>query len=50
MKAGTLMIQYQALDAKNLVNFFRIIIHNPLLGERDMDFVVEELERLGHDL
>ncbi|GFN94774.1 cysteine sulfinic acid decarboxylase-like [Plakobranchus ocellatus] len=50
VKAGNLMIQYQPLSTKGFVNFFRIIILNPLCGPRDMDFVIEEFERLGKDL
>ncbi|RUS79759.1 hypothetical protein EGW08_012475 [Elysia chlorotica] len=50
MKAGTLMIQYQALSDKNWVNFYRIIMLNRHLTHRDLDFVLEEFERLGHDL
>ena len=47
MKEGSMMIGYQPLSPKKLVNFFRIIIHNPLCDFSDMDFVVSEIQRLG---
>ncbi|KAK3790045.1 hypothetical protein RRG08_040965 [Elysia crispata] len=50
MKAGTLMIQYQALSTKGYANFFRVVIVNQHVNYSDMDFVIEEFERLGHDL
>ena len=50
MEAGTMMIGYQPLSTKKLVNFFRIIIHNPLCDFSDMDFVVREIDRLGNDI
>ncbi|GFN94772.1 glutamate decarboxylase protein [Plakobranchus ocellatus] len=49
-RTGSLLIQYQPMSNKGFVNFFRAIIHNPLCRPRDMDFIVEEIERLGHDL
>ena len=48
MFAGNLMISYQPLD--NLPNFFRSIISNQAMGEEDIDFMLEELDRLGIDL
>ena len=50
MKAGTMMVQYQSLTPKGFVNFYRVIVLNPLLGHQDMDYIVEEFDRLGHDL
>ena len=50
MKEGTIMIGYQPLSPKKLVNFFRIIIHNPLCDFSDMDFVVSEIQRLGSSI
>ena len=50
MMEGTMMIGYQPLTSKNYVNFFRIIIGNPLCDAGDMDFVVSEIERLGQDI
>ncbi|XP_025081278.1 cysteine sulfinic acid decarboxylase-like isoform X2 [Pomacea canaliculata] len=46
---GTMLIGYQPLSSKNLVNFFRIVILNPLCDFCDMDFVVSEIDRLGKD-
>lgn len=50
MTEGTIMIGYQPLDSLGFVNFFRIIICNPDLTHRDMDFVLAEINRLGKDL
>ncbi|KAL5009445.1 hypothetical protein ScPMuIL_011750 [Solemya velum] len=47
---GTMMIGYTPLSAKGLVNFFRIIVGNPLTTHEEMDFVLEEIHRLGKDL
>ena len=32
------------------VNFFRMIVSNLEIVPKDMDFVVDEIERLGKDL
>ncbi|KAI1289556.1 Glutamate decarboxylase [Halotydeus destructor] len=48
MDAGTLMISYQPLG--DIPNFFRNIVSNAGVQEKDMDFIVTELDRLGHDL
>ena len=48
MQAGTLMISYQPLG--HFPNFFRNIVSNPGAQYKDMDFLVAELDRLGHDL
>ena len=48
MYAGNLMISYQPLDDKP--NFFRSIISNQACSEDDIDFMLEELDRLGIDL
>ena len=62
MYAGNLMIGYQPLDDKP--NFFRsiisnqvfsislekVIISNQACNEEDIDFMLEELDRLGIDL
>ncbi|RWS21761.1 glutamate decarboxylase-like protein, partial [Leptotrombidium deliense] len=48
MNSGTLMISYQPLGDKP--NFFRNIISNPGVKEKDVDFLLAELDRLGHDL
>uniref|UniRef100_A0A3Q3JJR6 Cysteine sulfinic acid decarboxylase n=1 Tax=Monopterus albus TaxID=43700 RepID=A0A3Q3JJR6_MONAL len=48
MKQGTLMVSYQPLG--NKVNFFRLTVLSPLLSQKDMDFFLNEIERLGNDL
>lgn len=48
MMAGTLMVSYQPLG--NKPNFFRSILSNPATREEDIDFMLEEMERLGKDL
>ena len=46
--AGTMMIGYQPL--KDHVNFFRMIVISSAVTHADMDFVLDEIERLGKDL
>lgn len=48
MSTGTLMIGYQPQG--QLPNFFRSIVSNQAVTEEDIDFLVEELDRLGNDL
>ena len=48
MNEGTLMISYQPLG--ELPNFFRNIISNSGVQKKDVDFLLDELDRLGHDL
>ena len=48
MIAGTLMVSYQPLGDKP--NFFRSIISNSATREEDIDFMLEEMDRLGQDL
>lgn len=48
---GSLMIGYQPLPHKNLKNFFRMVIPAlPMPTKEDMEFVVDEIDRLGKDL
>lgn len=47
-KAGTMLIGYQPLGTK--VNFFRIVLVNSAVTHEDLDFVLDEIERLGKDL
>ena len=49
-EAGSMMIGFNPLEFKGYVNFFRIIISNPLTTENDLDFVLDEMERLGKDM
>lgn len=48
MEFGTTMVSYQPLGDK--VNFFRMVISNPAATHQDIDFLIEEIERLGQDL
>ncbi|XP_047187196.1 cysteine sulfinic acid decarboxylase isoform X4 [Scophthalmus maximus] len=48
VKQGTMMVGYQPLG--NRVNFFRVIVFSPLVSQKDMDFFLDEIERLGNDL
>ena len=51
MSSGSLMIGYQPLTCKNLPNFFRLSLTCiPPATMEDMDFIVDEIERLGKDL
>ncbi|GCC34504.1 hypothetical protein chiPu_0012978 [Chiloscyllium punctatum] len=48
MSFGTTMVSYQPQGDK--VNFFRMVISNPAATQEDIDFLIEEIERLGQDL
>lgn len=48
VKSGTMMVGYQPLGDQ--VNFFRVVIFSPLVTQRDVDFFLDEIERLGNDL
>ncbi|XP_035244491.1 acidic amino acid decarboxylase GADL1-like [Anguilla anguilla] len=48
MKKGSMMIGYQPHGSR--VNFFRQIVISPQLSRADMDFVLDEIEKLGKDL
>ncbi|KAJ8278098.1 hypothetical protein GJAV_G00083800 [Gymnothorax javanicus] len=48
MEQGTTMVSYQPQGDK--VNFFRMVISNPAATFEDIDFLIEEIERLGQDL
>ncbi|XP_072020853.1 glutamate decarboxylase 1-like isoform X2 [Amphiura filiformis] len=45
MEAGTTMVGYQPLG--NNVNFFRMIVSNPASTKADIDYMLDEIERLG---
>lgn len=48
---GTMMIGYQPMASKNFVNFIRMVMTcTPTPTTDDMDFVLDEIERLGADL
>ncbi|XP_072510894.1 cysteine sulfinic acid decarboxylase isoform X1 [Notamacropus eugenii] len=48
VKEGSMMVGYQ--PHRTLPNFFRLIVGNPALRPADLDFFLDELERLGQDL
>ncbi|KAM6154010.1 cysteine sulfinic acid decarboxylase isoform 1-T1 [Erethizon dorsatum] len=48
MKEGSMMIGYQPHGIWG--NFFRMIVANPMQTRADIDFLLNELERLGQDL
>uniref|UniRef100_A0A8C5V4C8 Cysteine sulfinic acid decarboxylase n=1 Tax=Microcebus murinus TaxID=30608 RepID=A0A8C5V4C8_MICMU len=48
VKEGSMMIGYQPHGTQG--NFFRMVVANPSLTLADMDFLLDELERLGQDL
>lgn len=48
MESGTTMVGYQPQG--NKVNFFRMVISNPAATQSDIDFLIDEMERLGQDL
>lgn len=48
MRKGSMMVGYQPHGAK--VNFFRQIVTNPAVTKDDLDFFLDEIERLGWDL
>lgn len=48
MECGTTMVGYQPQGDK--VNFFRMVVSNHAVTMSDIDFLIDEIERLGHDL
>lgn len=50
MEDGSMMIGYNPLTTKGYVNFFRVIITNPMTTPLDMDFILDEMDRIGHGL
>ncbi|XP_033624403.1 cysteine sulfinic acid decarboxylase-like isoform X2 [Asterias rubens] len=48
MKNGTMMIGYQPLG--DHVNFIRMVYANHATTTQDVDWIVDEIERLGHDI
>ena len=48
VKRGTMMVSYMPLGDKP--NFFRMVTVSPLATEKDMDFVLDEIDQLGCDL
>ncbi|XP_066578408.1 glutamate decarboxylase 1 isoform X1 [Amia ocellicauda] len=48
MEKGTTMVGYQPHGEK--VNFFRCVFSNPATKKVDVDFLIEEIVKLGHEL
>uniref|UniRef100_A0A4X1TR41 Glutamate decarboxylase 1 n=1 Tax=Sus scrofa TaxID=9823 RepID=A0A4X1TR41_PIG len=48
IEEGTAMISYQPCGDK--VNFFRMVFSNPATRQRDVDYLIDEIQRLGKDL
>uniref|UniRef100_A0A671WS47 Glutamate decarboxylase 1b n=1 Tax=Sparus aurata TaxID=8175 RepID=A0A671WS47_SPAAU len=48
MESGTTMVGYQPQG--NKVNFFRMVVSNPAATQSDIDFLIDEIERMGNDL
>ncbi|KAI5643720.1 pyridoxal-dependent decarboxylase conserved domain-containing protein [Phthorimaea operculella] len=48
MQSGTIMVGYQPDDRRP--NFFRNIISSAAVTEKDVDFLLAEFDRLGHDI
>uniref|UniRef100_A0A3B4YYX4 Uncharacterized protein n=1 Tax=Seriola lalandi dorsalis TaxID=1841481 RepID=A0A3B4YYX4_SERLL len=48
MEKGSVLIGYQPLGAR--VNFFRCVFSNPATQQEDVDFLLDEIARLGRDL
>lgn len=48
MQSGTLMVGYQPDDRRP--NFFRSIISSAAVRKEDVDFMLNEIDRIGQDL
>ncbi|CAH1773736.1 unnamed protein product [Owenia fusiformis] len=48
MEGGSTLVGYQPLGKKP--NFFRMVISNPAATKEDIDFLLEEVERLGEEI
>uniref|UniRef100_A0A8C4DEX0 Glutamate decarboxylase 1b n=1 Tax=Dicentrarchus labrax TaxID=13489 RepID=A0A8C4DEX0_DICLA len=48
MESGTTMVGYQPQG--NKVNFFRMVVSNPAATQSDIDFLIDEIERMARDL
>ncbi|XP_053907644.1 cysteine sulfinic acid decarboxylase isoform X4 [Cuculus canorus] len=48
MKKGSMLVGYQPHGPH--VNFFRQVVTNPVVTRADLDFFLDEIERLGEDL
>lgn len=48
MEKGSAMIGYQPLGTK--ANFFRCVLSNPATQQEDIDFLLDQIVQLGHNL
>lgn len=48
MREGSMMITYQPIHDKP--NFFRLVLQNSALDKSDMNYIIDEIERLASDL
>lgn len=48
MRKGSVMVGYQPHGPR--ANFFRQVATSPAVTRRDLDFFLDEIERLGRDL
>lgn len=50
IKSGVMMVGYSPLNHKGHGNFFRMVVNaHPRPTEASMDFVIDEIEKLGED-
>lgn len=47
---GSMMIGYQPIVSRGLVNFWRVVTANPATTNEDLDFLLDEIHNLGKDL
>lgn len=48
IRQGTLMLGYSPLQYRNIGNFFRMVFTCfPVMEESELDFILDEIERLG---
>ncbi|XP_037954772.1 glutamate decarboxylase 1-like [Teleopsis dalmanni] len=50
IRQGTLMVGYSPLAYRDIGNFFRMVFTSfPILDEKELDFILDEIERLGEE-
>ena len=47
---GTVLVQHNPLPEYNLPNFFRLVLKSENSTLEDMDYLLEEIDRLGADI
>lgn len=51
IRQGTLMVGYSPLQYRNLGNFFRMVFTcYPIMDDKELDFILNEIERLAEEL